>query len=172
MPLRYKIILIGLLLALGLLLHLQQGLHAAWYLYAAAALLVASHLLLGNVGQAWHALQRGDQQRARQLLQATWQPEWLLPAHRGRYYLTAALLALHHKELHTGQDLLQKALQIDALPRTDRAIALLNLAHIRMMAGQRQEAARLLEQASQHAGKQGPVLHQIRKAKALLAQNP
>lgn len=170
MPLRYKTILLGLLLALGLLLHIQQGLHAAWYLYAAAGLLVASHLLLGNVAQAWHALQRGDQQRARRLLETTFQPDWLLPAHRGRYYLTAALLALHHKDLHTGQDLLQQALQIDALPSTDRAIALLNLAHIQMMAGRRQEAAHLLDQASRHAGKQGPIQHQIRKARALLAQ--
>ncbi len=171
MRLLHKLILIGLSLALGVVLHLREGLNAAWYLYAAALLLVLGHLLLGNVGQAWSALQQGDQERARKLLDEVWQPDWLLPAHRGRYYLTAALLALHQKDLNEGQRLLQRALEIEALPRLDRAVALLNLAHIYMVQGRHEEAARLLDEAERHAGKNGPVLHQVRKARALLSQN-
>ncbi len=171
MRLIHKLILIGLLLALGLVLHLQQGLASAWYLYAAALLLVLSHLLMGNVGQAWSALQKGDQARARKLLGEVWQPEWLLPAHRGRYYLTAGLLALHQKDLEEGRRQLERALEIGALPELDKAVALLNLAHVQMVQGQREVAARLLNDAERHAGKTGPVLHQIRKARAMLSQN-
>ncbi len=171
MRLLHKLILIGLLLALGLVLQLQQGFSSAWYLYAAALLLLLSHLLLGNVGQAWHALQKGNTSHAQKLLDEVWQPEWLLPAHRGRYYLTAGLLALHQKELAQGKHLLERALGIEGLPRTDRAVALLNLAHIHMVQGRHREAERLLDEAERHAGKSGPIHHQIRKARALLSQN-
>ncbi|GEM_PF-4107395 len=168
MQLKYKLILIGLLLALGLILHLQQGFFSAWYLYAAALLLMTSHLLLGSVGQAWQAMQRGNIDQASEWLVEVWQPQWLLPSQRTRYYLTQGLLALHRKEFDVGKHMLEQALAVSAGSSLDKAIALLNLAHIYMLKGDNSQADRLLEQAEAHAGNHEPVRHQIQKAKALL----
>lgn len=124
---------LALLLAaiiLGLVYQFQGNLTFALYLYLAAGLLLASHLLFGNIWQAFTALRSGRVGLADRILELVVRPSWLLPRPRAYYYFVQGMLALRSEQLERGDQSLQLALDGPLRSDRDRALALLNRAHI------------------------------------------
>ena len=125
----WRVALVILFLLLGVLLHVMEGIQAAWYLYAGALILIASYFLFGTVWAAYQLLNRGNVLEAEQTLLLTRYPQWLIGRNRTYYYLVRGLIHLQHKEISDGEAALFKTLAGNLRSR-DRALALLNLAHV------------------------------------------
>lgn len=129
----WRVALIIMFLLLGILLHFQAGLEAAWYLYAGAFLLALTYFLFGTVWVAYRLLNQGKVAEAEQTLLLTRYPQFLLGRHRTYYYFLRGMIHLQHEELEAGKEALQRALEGNRLRSKDRALALINMAHVSFM---------------------------------------
>lgn len=125
--------LIALCFILGVFFHLQYGLGSAWYLYLGGLVLLLTHLLFGSVWLAFQQIQGGRPEQAAKLLRFVVNPNWLVKANRSYYYFVNGLIAVQAKQLDQAKDALGKALEIGLDRKNDKALALLNLAHIHLV---------------------------------------
>jgi len=132
---------------LGLVYQLQGNPAFAMYLYLAAVLLLASHLLFGNIWQAFTALRSGRVALADRILGLVVRPSWLLPKPRAYYHFVRGMLALRAEQLEKGDRALQLALAGPLRSDRDRALALLNRAHIAYLQKNWSDCRRLKEEA-------------------------
>jgi len=134
---------------LGLVYQFQGNATFAMYLYLAAALLLASHLLFGNIWQAFSALRSGRVELADRILGLVVRPSWLLPRPRAYYHFVQGMLALRAEQLEKGDQALQLALAGPLRSDRDKALALLNRAHIAYLQKKWMACRSLKDQAEQ-----------------------
>ncbi|RMG84690.1 MAG: hypothetical protein D6714_07350 [Bacteroidetes bacterium] len=139
--------LIGLFLLLGVILHVQIGWTPAWYLYLTAGILLATQILYGTVWQAFALMRKGKMLEAEILLNKIRKPEWLAPRPRAYYFFTKGILLLQKENLDEGRACLQRALEIGLKSDKEKALALLNLAHIAWRQRDFETARRYLDEA-------------------------
>ena len=127
---RIRFLLIILFIVLGLLLHIKMGIASAWYLYLASLLLLFTHFLFGTVGIAFAKLKAGKVKESEKIINQVSKPQWLNKRHRAYYHFTKGMIALQQENLPAGEHNLNLATQLGLRNDNDRALALLNLAHI------------------------------------------
>ncbi len=148
---RIRFILIFLFLAIGAYIHWRVGIGAAWMSYAAASILLFTHYLFGNVWIAFRLIQRGQLAEANQLLDQIRYPRFLVKRNRAYYHFGRGLLALHTAEHTEGKVHLEHAMELGLFRANDRALALLNLAHIQFVQGDYLQAAAWRQKALDEA---------------------
>jgi len=94
---RIRYLLILLFMTIGILLHYQFGIANAWYCYVASVILYVTYYLFGTVGPAFSALQKGNMEKAEQLIGMVRKPAFLLKQHRAYYHFTKGMIALQKK---------------------------------------------------------------------------
>jgi hypothetical protein len=155
---------------LGLVYQLQGNAQFAIYLYLAAALLLASHLLFGNIWQAFTALRSGRPGLADHILGLVVRPTWLLPRPRAYYHFVQGMLALRTEQLEEGDRALQRALAGPLRSDRDRALALLNRAHIAYLQQNWSACRALKEEAEQLQARDLLIQEHLKKLNQALNQ--
>jgi tetratricopeptide (TPR) repeat protein len=125
--------LMALFAILGVFFHLQFGIGGAWYFYLALAVLLFTHLFFGSVWLALQQIQQGQLQKARKLLRYVVNPNWLIKRNRGYFYFVKGLIDMQDKNLDAARLALEEAHTIGLGRKNDRALTLLNLAHIHLV---------------------------------------
>ncbi|MEN0005195.1 MAG: hypothetical protein AAF798_13670 [Bacteroidota bacterium] len=141
--------LMSLFIVLGVFFHLQYGIGSAWYFYLAFAILLCTHLFFGSVWLALQQIQQGKLQKAEQLLKFVVQPKWLIKRNRSYYYFVKGLIDMQAKKLDQAKLALEEAVSIGLGRKNDRALALLNLAHIYFLQKDLKSAKLYTQQASE-----------------------
>lgn len=137
---RSRFFLAALCLVLGLVVHYYNGFWDALPLELAAIVLFASHFLFGNVWPAFSQMKRGNIDLAEKLLSFTSNPNLLIKRNRAYYYFTRGVLDLQQKALEPAGEALKKAVELGLRQPNDLALANLNLAHIKFVQQELQEA--------------------------------
>ncbi len=146
---RSRLLLVFLFVIVGLILHFQLGIGTAIYPYLGALVLMVTHFIFNNVSAAFVLLRRGKIDQAERLIDQVKKPEWLVKQHRAYYHFTKGMISLQRNKLAEGKTDLKAALQLGLRTDNDRALAILNLAHICYLNKENEEARNYLNEAKQ-----------------------
>ncbi len=165
-----RLTLLAAAIILGLVYQFQGNLTFAMYLYLAAVLLLTSHILFGNIWQAFTALRSGRVTLADRILGLVIRPSWLLPRPRAYYHFVRGMLALRAEQLEEGDRALQMALDGPLRSDRDRALALLNRAHIAYLQENWKTCRTLKEEAEQLKARDLLIQEHLKKLNQALNQ--
>ncbi|PHI19097.1 hypothetical protein CEQ90_14365 [Lewinellaceae bacterium SD302] len=126
--LRFALIALGFVLGIGL--WVTFGFWYGFIFLLAGIILLVSYVLLGTVGPAAKAVQVQDFDKAEELLNLTWKPEWLYSANKAFYYMMRGNIALSRKDMNGGEMWLKKAEEVDIPTPNERAALFLQLAQL------------------------------------------
>lgn len=137
---RIRLLFVFVFLIYGILLTWFAGFGQSWYVFLGAGLLLLAHFKFGSVYSAFRHLQKGDFEKADNMISQIRRPEWLAKSTKGYYYLVKGLIAMNDKEFDTSKLLLRKALEHRLRTDNDQGLVLLNMAHISFVQNKPNEA--------------------------------
>ena len=147
-PVKLRFFLIAVLLIGGIVVSfLPYGLAWSWLLLIPGIVLLVGYFLLGTIGPASKALQKGDLEGAEKQLSYTWKPNWMLKWNRGTFHFIKGSIATQRKDFELAEDHMTQALNI-GLPSDDfTAQVYLVLAQIAASKGKRTQAKNYIRSA-------------------------
>ncbi|MEO1435398.1 MAG: hypothetical protein AAFV80_07670 [Bacteroidota bacterium] len=172
-PFRIRVILMISLLALGIVISfLPRGMAWSWLFYVPGLILLIGYVLFGTIGPASKALQAGDFDKAEDLLNKTWKPNWMIKFNRGTYYFIRGTLATQRKQFSEAEDFMKTALDI-GLPSDDFTGQIyLVLAQITAGKGKKTQAKNYIREAKKLNIKEPVVAQAIKDVEKQLKMIP
>lgn len=161
------------LLALGIIISfLPRGMAWSWLFYVPGLILLIGYILFGTIGPASKALQAGDFDKAQNLLDKTWKPNWMIKFNRGTFFFIKGTIATQKKQFQEAEDFMKQALDI-GLPSDDfTGQVLLVLAQIAGSKNRRTQAKNYIREAKQLNIKEPVVLQAINDVEKQLKSLP
>ncbi len=132
--------LIVLFLGGGIVLSFIVSFWYAFPLLLIGVILFAIYLLFGSVNSAAKHIQSGAFEKAEEILNLTWKPNWLYVTQRAFYYIMKGSIAMNNKDMKTAESLFDQALQMNLPSDNERGMVLLQLANINATKGKWQAA--------------------------------
>ncbi len=142
---KYRPYIIAFLIGVAVYMQITEGLSLALYFYASALFMLIVELFFGNTTFAFNLLKRGQPEMASDLLDRTWNPNWLIKSKKAYYHFTKGLLFLQVKELDNALEQLKIAHNLGLKTPSDNALNALNIAHIYFTKKDKKQAKHYLE---------------------------
>lgn len=130
--------------------------------------LLWGYYMMGTVFLALNRMRKGQLEEAEQILAMTKKPERLLKSRKAYYYYIQAYLAREKDDFSTAKNLFEQALDLGLSVEHDKAVALLALADIAVINGQKEQARSYL-QRMKNLKVQPQLMPEIQKMQQLLA---
>lgn len=146
---RIRLLLALVLLVYAIFVLFTFGMGRAWFAFLAVGLLILTHFIYGTVWASFRQLQKGNFEKAENLINQIKRPDWLAKSAKSYYFLVQGIILMNKKDLDKGKDLLRKALEHGLRTQNDQALVLLNMAHISFLQQNPQEAMVYLKEGKQ-----------------------
>ncbi|MEM7104192.1 MAG: hypothetical protein AAF502_13725 [Bacteroidota bacterium] len=144
-----RLLFIVVFLIYAVLLTWFGGIGQSWYVFIAVVLLLLAHFKYGSVWPAFRALQKGDFDKAEDIIHQVKRPDWLAKSAKGYYFLVKGLIAMNEKEFEESKQFLRKALETGLRTENDQGLVLLNMAHISYVQQKPNEAIVYIKEGKQ-----------------------
>lgn len=140
MSLRWRLIATIASLVLAIVLTVTLGFGWSFIFWIVFVTFVVGYFLLGTISAASLKLNEGDIDGAERILGYTKFPKLLLKMNLAYFRLLQGMIAMQRNDTATGEALLQEAYDTGLPTDNDRAMVLLNLAHLNYSKGKHQIA--------------------------------
>ncbi len=130
MSLKWRLIATIASLVLALVLTFTAGFGYSFIFWLIFLVFVTGYFLLGTITSASEQLNFGNIDGAEKILGYTKFPKLLLKMNQAYFHLLSGMIALQRNETEKGEELLKLALETGLPTDNDKAMVLLNLAHV------------------------------------------
>ena len=146
---KYRLYLGVVLIALAVFVHLQAGFWPSFIIYLIAVVLILGHFLLGPMRLIQTAMEAGDMEEAKKIVEGIMFPQLLIKPVRSVYYTIKGNLAMVSQDYDTAEKHMKKSLSLGggALTKQAEGPNKLQLGMLCMQKGDMKQAESYIRQA-------------------------